>query len=410
MKVVTVSSVKGGTGKTLVAINLAYYLKQISGKEVALVDLDIDSPNFAEFAGIKDGRIEVDKKTKKFIPFAWNSIKVFSMSLVAEEDKPISMYGMTHQQIFYDIVRNTQWGHIDYMVADMPAGAGDMWKTIIEVLRTELVGGVVVTIPSTKLDARRVVKLHLINDIPVLGLIENMAYFEVPDSDQKIYIFGEPFGHKLCEEFGIDYLGQIPLSVEISKGVLSGNPVLPEKYADPIKRAVEKVMTAPKISLTHQIKEAITDKVKDWFERLIASFVIEANKTVNIPMLQKKYDLQERKVFDLVITDEKMQKVISRTHFKVEDGKLKVVRNPKKVDFEMVTSFKTLARVFAGKKKLRDGRVIPFDLVDAWLNNEILIYGDGVVPRGLYFVRYLLNENVIARLKDKYGKILEKFI
>ena len=410
MRAVTVSSVKGGTGKTLVAINLAYYLKVLTGKEVALVDLDIDSPNFAEFAGISDGRIEVDKNTKKFIPYVWNGIKVFSMSLVAEEDRPISMYGVMHQQVLLDILRNTEWGHIDYLVADCPAGASDLWKTAIDVLRDELVGGVVVTIPSTKVDARRVVKLHLLNDIPVIGLIENMAYFEDPESGKKYYVFGEPFGEKLCNEFGIEYLGQIPLSMEIGERVRSGNPVLPEKYADPIKRAVEKIKDAPKIGLATKVREAVSETIKGWIEKVIASFVIEANKSVDILSLQKKYGFTEKRPFDLVITDDKMEKVISRTHFKVEDGRLKVVQNPKRIDFEIVTSFRTLARMFAGKKKLRDGRIIPFDPMDAWLNNEILVYGNGAVPRGIYVVRHLLNEDVIAKLRTKYGKLLEKFI
>jgi len=385
-------------------------LKQLTNTNIGLVDLDVESSNFAEFAGINDGRIEVDRDKKKFIPHEWNGIKVFSMSLLADRDKAISMFGVMHQQLLLDIAENTEWGKLDYLICDMPAGASDMWKETINVFSNDLIGGIVVTIPSTIVDARRVIKLHLFNDIPVLGVIENMAWFEDPETGKKYYVFGDNIGDKLAKEFGIDYLGAIPLSVEIGQSVRKGNPILPDKYAEPIRRAVDKVINAPKISLLTRVKERITESIKGWVERLIASFVIEANKNVDIASLQKKYGFTEKHPFDLVITDDRMEKVISRTHFKVSDGKLLVLKNPKRIDFEVVTSFKTLARIFAGKRKLRDGRIISYDPMDAWLNNEILVYGTGAIPRGVYAVRHLLSENVINNLRNKYGKLLEKFI
>jgi len=410
LKVVPVSSVKGGTGKTLTAINIAYYLKQKTGKEVALIDLDIDSSNFADFTGVDGVKIEIDQKDKKFIPYIWNGIKVFSMSLLTEKDRAVSMFGLSHQQVLLDVLENTKWGKIDYLVLDMPAGAGDLWKESIDVLRNDLVGGIVVTIPSTIVDARRVIKLHIFNDIPVLGLIENMAYFEEPENGKKYYVFGEPIGDLLAKEFNIEYLGPIPLSVEIGQNVRNGKPILSDKYNKPILKAVDKIIVAPKVPLTTRIREKISDTIKSWFEKLIASFVIETNKTVDISALQKKYGFNEKRPFDLVITDDRMEKVISRTHFKVEDGKLLVLKNPKRVDFEIITSFKTLARIFAGKRKLRSGRVIPYDPIDAWLNNEIIVYGKGAVPRGVYAVRYLFSEEVVSNLREKYGKMLERFI
>jgi len=416
MKAIMVSSVKGGTGKTLTSINLAYYLKKMyPDKEVALIDADIDSSNVAEFIGAKGGEIGItDDLEKKYIPYVWQGIKIWSVSLLTERDRAVSMRGQGHQVLLYDVLHNTVWGKIDYLVIDQPAGASDVFKSTIEFLGDSLVGGVVVTLPITEVDLRRVIKLHIINEIPVVGVIENMAYFEYTDKDgekHKIYIFGKSNIKDIAEkEFGVPYLGQIPLSEKIALGVRSGNPVLPEEFAGPIKEAVKKFLELKPIGLLQKVRRAITNKVKDLAERLIADLVITVNKTVNIPAMLQKYKYPGGKITDLVLVDRKRQKVISRTHFRIQDGKFVVVKNPKKVDYEIVTNFQTLARIVVGKRKLSNGTVIPYDVMDAWLNDEIQVYGEGATTRVADIMRGLFNDEVVQRLRQKYSKILEKFI
>jgi len=414
MKAVMVSSVKGGTGKTLTAVNVAYYLKQkLPDKEIALIDADFDSSNIAEFIGAKGGEIGVTEDVeKKFIPYTWNGIKIWSVSMLTNRDRAVSMRGLSHQTLLYDVLTNTRWGKIDYLVIDQPAGASDIFKSTIELLGDNLVGGIIVTLPITEVDCRRVIKLHLLNEIPVLGVIENMAYFvfQVGKGRRKVKVFGDSNIAKVCEEFNVPFVGTIPLAKEIAEGVRQGSPILSEEYNKPILEVVEKIIEAKPIGLLSKIKRAIVEKVKDVAERVIADFILTVNQTVNIPELQRKYNYPGGKTFDLVLLDRKRTKVISRTHFKIENGKLVVVRNPKNIDFELVTNFQTLARIIVGKKKVGDSTYITYDAMDAWLNDDIQIFGEGSTTRLTDVVRNLLNDEVVQRLREKYTKILEKFI
>ena len=413
MKAVIVSSVKGGTGKTLTAINIAYSLKKKTNKNVALVDADFDSSNIAEFIGAHGGEIKITEDIeKRYIPYVWNDIKIWSVSLIADRDKAVSMRGLSHQTLLYDALSNTNWGNINYLVVDQPAGASDIFKSTIELLGDNLVGGIIVTLPITEVDCRRVIKLHLLNEIPVLGVIENMSYFEfkVGKATRRIKVFGESNIPKICEEFKVPFIGQIPLAKEIAEGVRNGKPVLPEEYNKPILEVVEKVIAAKPIGLLARFKQRIVEGIKGIAERILADFILTTNKMVDIPRLQAKYHYPGGKIFDLVLLDRNEKKVISRTHFKIENGKLVVVKNPKRVDFEMVTNFQTLARIVVGKKRVGNGTIINYDPVDAWLNDDIRVFGAGATTRLIDVVRTLFNDEVVKKLREKYSRMLEKFI
>jgi len=410
MKIVTVSSVKGGTGKTLIAINTAYYLKQRTKRNVVLIDADFDSSNFAEFAGISDGRVEVDPISKRFIPFEWEGLKVFSVSLLADKEKAVSMRGETHRHLLEEIVENTNWGRIDYLVVDLPAGASDVFRSTVEFFHDDIVGGIIVTLPTTIVDAKRVIKLHLYNDIPVIGLIENMAWFDCPHCGQRIDVFGESIGKKLAEEFEIDFLGQIPLSQEIALSVRNGNPVLPDKYNKPVLDAVDKITKMKTLGFFARVKKKFGRQVKELFEKIIAQIVIFANKEIDIPALQAKYHFDEGLIFDFVLTNPEKTHVLSRTHFKVQNGKLVVVKNPSRVDFEIIVDFQTMARMVMGRRKLSNGKIVPYDPFDAYLNNDIIVYGRQAVSRGVYATRCLFHSDVMEKIRERFGKILSRFI
>jgi len=411
MKAVMVSSVKGGTGKTLTAVNIAYYLKQkLPDKEIGLIDADIDSSNLAEFIGAKGNEIGITESTeKKFVPYIWNGIKTWSISLLTDRDRAVSMRGFSHQMLLYDVLNNTEWGKIDYFVIDQPAGASDIFKSTIEILGDELVGGIIVTLPITEVDCKRVIKLHLLNSIPVLGVIENMSWFECPGIKEPIKVFGESNIPKITQEFGVPFVGRIPLSKEIADGVRKGNPIISEKYNEPILMCVNNVIRAKPIGLLTKLKKGITERIKGLAEQVLADFVLTVNKDIDIPAMQQKYKYPGGKIFDLVLLDRTKTKVLSRTHFKIDNGKLLVVKNPKNVDFELITNFQTLARIVVGKRKV-NGREFPYDPMDAWLNDDIRIFGAGATTRLLDVVRTLFNDEIVKKLRAKYSKILAKFI
>ena len=414
-KAVMVSSVKGGTGKTLTSTNLAYYLKQkFPDKEVALIDLDIDSSNLAEFIGAKGGELKIsDDYEKRYIPYVWNGIKMWSMSLLTEREKAVSMRGTSHQTLLLDVLANTNWGKIDFLVLDQPAGASDIFKSTIELIGDNLVGGIITTLPITEVDLQRAIKLHLYNGIKVLGVIENMSYFEykVGKGVKRVKVFGESRIKEICEEYNVPFLGEIPLSPRIAENVRAGKPMLGEPYNEPILKAVEAVANAEKLGLLSKLKREISDKIKSTAEKLLADFVLTVNNEVDIPLMLAKYKYPGGKIIDFILVDRSKRKVISRTHFKLDPnlGKLVVVKNPKRIDWEIITTFRTLARVVAGKRKV-NGKEIPYDLMDAWLNDEIRVYGYGITTRLSDVVKILFSDEVVKKLRQKYAKILEKFI
>jgi len=406
MKVVGVCSVKGGTGKTLMAINLAHFLSK-RGK-TGLIDCDIDSSNFAEFVRI-DRQVEVDEETKLFRPVDWDGVKVWSTSLAMERWRPISMTGDKYAQILNDVVHFSEWGDLDYMVLDLPAGAMDTWRAAIYIFAEEFVGDVVVIQPAFEDNARRVLRLHEVNEVPVIGLIENMSYFVCPHHKKpKVYkIFGEGIGEKLASEYGVEFLGSIPLIGDLQQRIENGNPIL-EEYSEVFEKACDIIEKIPpeKVGIIRRVGEKLKGVTKQFVDRILASLVTTAYREVELP--PGVYD--ESSTVDLVILDDTRTKVITRWHLGLRENKLRFIKNPKKVDYEIHTTFRTLARVLMGKKKTRFGTVIPYDVYDAYNNMDIEVYGTGATPRALRLMRKVLFNPEVLEVVRKKHPILEKFI
>lgn len=405
-KAVIVSSVKGGTGKTLFSLNLAKRLSTMG--KTGLVDADVDSSNFSEFTG-SNGKMEINEIKKTLIPYSWDGVEVFSMSLLTDGDEAVSMTGDRYSTILRDAILNTEWSQLQYMVLDLPSGASDIFKEIIYLLGDDLVGGIIVVIPSCVVDARRVIKLHLLNEIPVLGIVENMSWFECDECGKKYEIFGPSMAQSLAKEFDVPFLGRIPLSSEIVANIRRGNPIISDKFSDPIIRAAEKVKLSKKAGLLTRLRTGLKDMVAGEIEKLIATIVVTVNKTVNILEIQNKYGYKEKKVFEFIITNRSREKPITRVKMKVDEGKLVLIENPKiKPAYSIVTDIPTIARVAWGVKKV-NGKFIPYNSLKAWLNGDIRLYGEGTTARAVEIARKMFNDETIIRLRDKFP-ILKRFV
>ena len=407
MKVVGVCSIKGGTGKSLVAVNLSHHLKNYG--KVGLLDSDIDSSNLAEFIG-EVGRIDVTPD-KKFKLVEWNGVKVWSMSLLTEKHRPITLTGEHYCRMLNDAVHHSDWD-VDYLVIDLPAGAADTLRGTIYIFARYYVGNVIVIQPAFPDNARRVIKLHKVNDIPVIGLIENMSYFLCTKHDEPIRydIFGAGTGKKLAEEFGIEFLGEVPLIADLQDRIKQGNPILEDSYSEPFKKASKIISEVPieKVGIIKRIKEKIEEVTRESAIKIIAFMIGKIGKEVAVP---STYKFDPGVVSDLVITDDTRMKTLARFHLRVrEDGMLTYVKNPSKVDFEIEMPFRTLARIVMGKKKLRDGTVISYDAWDAYLNEELDLYGEGATQRAVGIFRdVLFNENLMKSARGEF-KFLERYI
>ena len=405
MKTVIVSSIKGGTGKSIISINLALLLKE-SGLKVGFIDADIESSYFAEYTKAKN---QISADQNKLYPADWKGIKVFSMSLLVGKDRAVSMYGFSERELLNDVKKRVDWGDIDVLVIDMPSGAGDVFKETIELWADTLVGGIVVMIPFAELAARRLIKLYQLNEVPILGIIENMAFYKCPKCEYVTYPFGEPIGEKLAKEYGVKYYGMIPLDPRIPKRIVEGNPMLPEDIIEPLVKAINDIVEAKPGTFFEKFKKRMKGYVRDQVAKLVATLIIYANKTFNIKQIQEQYGFKKQYPILLAITDDK-GKLLTAIVVRVKEGKLLVVKKKVEPKWVIEIPVRTLASIILGYK-IVDGNKIPFDVFDAWATGELKIYGEGATPMLKYIANTLLsNEEINKIVREKFSKLLEYLV
>ncbi|HLP52363.1 MAG TPA: Mrp/NBP35 family ATP-binding protein, partial [Chitinophagales bacterium] len=227
--IICVASGKGGVGKSTVAVNLALSLAR-QGAKVGLIDADIHGPSVPLMLGVKGKKPEVRliKDKHYMVPLEAEGIKILSIGLLVDERQAIVWRGPMVTSALRQFVTDCIWGKLDYMVVDMPPGTGDVHITVAQTLN--VTGAVIVTTPQevAVADARKALAMFRLDtiNVPVLGVVENMAYFtpeELPNN--KYYIFGKEGGKRLADEYEVPFLGQIPLVQGIREGGDNGKPV-----------------------------------------------------------------------------------------------------------------------------------------------------------------------------------------
>ncbi len=221
--IIAVSSGKGGVGKSTVAVNLAVALAA-DGAKVGIMDADVYGPNVPMMLGTGYDQPEViDGKLK---PIEAHGIKMISMAVLVPPDKPMILRGPMLHGVVRQFLSDVNWGELDYLIVDMPPGTGDVQLSLAQLVPVQ--GAVLVTTPQevSLSDVRRAVKMFEQVNVPVLGVIENMSYFIAPDTGNKYEIFGKGGGQKLCDEYDLNFLGLVPLGMEVREGGDSGVPVV----------------------------------------------------------------------------------------------------------------------------------------------------------------------------------------
>jgi ATP-binding protein involved in chromosome partitioning len=224
--VIAVGSGKGGVGKSTIAASLAFGLKK-QGCRVGLMDADVYGPSVPQLLGLS-GRPEIHDG--KIQPANLDGLKVMSMGLLIEADQAVVWRGPMLHGAIQQFLRDTAWGELDYLVIDMPPGTGDIALTLSQLL--PLSGAVAVCTPQdvALLDAVKAVAMFRKVNIPILGMVENMSYFECPDCGKRYDIFGSGGARRRAEELQIPFLGEVPINIQIrvngDEGRIAGN------YAD----------------------------------------------------------------------------------------------------------------------------------------------------------------------------------
>ncbi len=242
--IIAIASGKGGVGKSTTAVNLALALAA-DGASVGMLDADIYGPSQPRMLGISGQPESPDGKTLE--PMMNYDIKAMSIGFLVEEDTPMIWRGPMVTQALEQLLNDTNWGDLDYLIVDLPPGTGDTQLTLSQ--KIPVSGAVIVTTPQdiALLDARKGLKMFEKVEVPVLGVVENMSIHICSECGHAEHIFGEGGGKRMAEESDVEYLGALPLDLTICEQADSGKPTVvadPDSKISELYREISRNMAA----------------------------------------------------------------------------------------------------------------------------------------------------------------------
>ncbi|MDP9929727.1 iron-sulfur cluster carrier protein ApbC [Variovorax paradoxus] len=251
--IIAVASGKGGVGKSTTAANLALALAA-EGAAVGLLDADIYGPSQPMMLGIEGRPESEDGKTME--PLENHGVQVMSIGFLVDQDEAMIWRGPMATQALEQLLRQTNWKDLDYLIVDMPPGTGDIQLTLSQ--RVPMTGAVIVTTPQdiALLDAKKGIKMFEKVGVPILGIVENMAVHICSNCGHVEHIFGSEGGKKMAEQYQMEYLGALPLDINIRLQADSGKPTV---VADP-DGEVAGIYKA----VARQVAVGIAEKAKDF--------------------------------------------------------------------------------------------------------------------------------------------------
>jgi ATP-binding protein involved in chromosome partitioning len=250
--IIAVASGKGGVGKSTTAANLALALAA-EGENVGLLDADIYGPSQPMMLGVSGKPDSKDGKTME--PLHAHGLQIASIGFMIDPDQPMVWRGPMVTQALQQLLELTNWRDLDYLVVDMPPGTGDIQLTLSQ--KVPVTGAVIVTTPQdiALLDARKGLKMFEKVGIPILGIVENMSVHVCSQCGHAEAIFGEGGGAKMCADFGVPFLGALPLTMSIREQADSGRPTVVADPEGPVAQIYQQI--------ARKLAVAVADKAKD---------------------------------------------------------------------------------------------------------------------------------------------------
>ncbi len=250
--IIAVASGKGGVGKSTTAVNLALALAA-EGAAVGVLDADIYGPSQPMMLGISGRPETVDGKTME--PMENHGIQVSSIGFMIDPDEPMVWRGPIVTQALQQLLDQTNWRDLDYLIVDMPPGTGDIQLTLSQ--KVPVTGAVIVTTPQdiALLDARKGLKMFEKVGIPILGIVENMSTHICSNCGHAEAIFGQGGGEKMCRDYGVDFLGALPLTMSIREQADSGRPTVVADPDGPVAKIYRDIARKVAIKVAEKAKD-----------------------------------------------------------------------------------------------------------------------------------------------------------
>ena len=221
-KIIAVASGKGGVGKSTVAANLAAALAA-TGARVGLCDCDLYGPSMSLMFGTDERPLATEDH--EIIPIERYGIKLMGMGFLLDDSSPVIVRGPLATRYIQQFLRQVLWGDLDYLVLDLPPGTGDIQLTIVQTVALD--GVIIVTTPQevALIDARKAISMFAKVNAPIIGLVENMSWFQPPGHAEKYYLFGQGGGRREAEKLGVPLLAEIPIDIPTRESGDAGRPV-----------------------------------------------------------------------------------------------------------------------------------------------------------------------------------------
>lgn len=235
--IIAVGSGKGGVGKTTVTVNLAIALAQ-TGASVGLMDADIYGPNVPLMMGITGRPYAIDDRIQTLSNYG---VRVMSMGFLTSDDTPLIWRGPMLHNVIQQFLRQVDWGQLDYLLIDLPPGTGDVQLSLTQTV--PLMGAIIVSTPQDVAlqDARKAILMFRQVRVEVLGIVENMSFFQCPNCGVQTHIFSHGGGTITAEKFGVPFLGEVPLNTSLREGGDAGKPIVAADPASPVAKAFNQI-------------------------------------------------------------------------------------------------------------------------------------------------------------------------
>ncbi len=248
--VIAVASAKGGVGKSTVAVNLACAFAAL-GFKIGLLDLDVYGPSAPTLLGVHTKPASGPDKT--ILPIEAWGLKTMSIGYLVDAASAMIWRGAMATSAVRQMIDDVVWGELDVLLLDMPPGTGDVQLTLLQ--RVPLAGAIIVSTPQEMAlaDVRRGLAMFEKTRAPVLGIIENMAYFETPDG-KRAHIFGEGGAKRIAAEAGVPFLGEIPIDVSLRESADTGRPLVSTPHGHPSAQRIRDIAEAANANIARRSK------------------------------------------------------------------------------------------------------------------------------------------------------------